>query len=465
MKKIKWLLILTILIGFFNGVMAREEIVTLNKKEKSQIVDKASELLDRFYVIPETAGEMIDHLKKLQNKREFKEIEDPQEFAEYLTDELRSICHDRHLKFYLGVNPDQQKTDRNLKRLLRQLRAKSENYGLDKIEVFEGNIGYMNIKSVMYSPEVGERIDAAMTFLADVDALILDQRENGRGGDETFMTHLFSYFFNKPTHINSIYWKDRDRTDEFWTREKVPGMKMSEIPIFVLISKNTFSGAEAFAYELQALKRATVIGEPTVGAANPASTWVLYKNLRISIPFGRAIHPVTQSNWEGSGVKPDIEVPADQALTAALELAGKSAQEFAQKQKKELLNLYMKIKQGLEEGERLFEKNREREGEELIITMLTRAVKHEIMNQSGINAWGYNLLGQEKKKLAVAVFKANTLIFPEEVDVWDSLAESYLESGDKEKAIKYYRKALEINPQYPTALRALKQLEKSKKDK
>jgi len=85
----------------------------------------------------------------------------------------------------------------------------------------------------------------------------------------------------------------------------------------VLTSKNTGSCAEEFAYDIQQLKRGTLIGETTAGGANPGSMVRLSANFAAFIADGRAVNPVSKANWEGVGVKPDVSVPADDALSTA----------------------------------------------------------------------------------------------------------------------------------------------------
>ena len=305
--------IIIFLSGLVLQAQKKTEVLTISDKKKA--IEKAGRLLSKFYVYPEVGFQMEKHLKSLNKEGTFNKIINPNESVKTLTTELRSINNDKHLFMYVGSNPDEQsKEDRYLNRLIRRIDREKDNFGLNRVEILDGNIGYLNIESVMYSEESVEVLSSALKFLSNTYAIIFDLRYNHRGGDPMYMSYLFSYFFENPTHINSIYWRDRNRTDEFWTQSEVPGKKMVDIPLFVLISIETFSGAEEFAYDLQALKRATIIGEVSAGGANPASTWVVYKDLRISIPFGRAINPITGTNWEGVGVKPDIEVPADKAL-------------------------------------------------------------------------------------------------------------------------------------------------------
>ncbi len=460
MKTIISLLLGLIILFTCEIAFAQSHQKILNKKEKKQSIEKICELLNRFYVFPEIAKEMEQHLNMQEKNGKFKDINEKGEFARTLTKELRSVQNDKHLHLYIGSNPDiQNNDDRNLKRLIRELNSEKDNHGINKIEILEGNIGYIRLNSVMYSDDAMSILNAAMQFLSNTYSIIFDLRVNS-GGDPMYMAYLFSYFFENPTHINSIYWKDRDRTDEFWTKKEVPGKKMTDIPLYVLISKKTFSGAEEFAYDLQSLKRATIVGEISAGGANPAATWVISNNLRISIPYGRAINPITGTNWEGTGVIPDIKVPADQALEVAIEKAKIEANNYYDSKKATLISNYNIFKNNIEKADSLISESKYAEAESLIISSVDNAIKANLLNQSKINRLGYDCLNKEKKQLAIALFKANVMAYPDKVDVYDSLGEAYLENGNKELAIEYYKKALEIDPKYPTAIRALEELTK-----
>jgi C-terminal processing protease CtpA/Prc len=88
-------------------------------------------------------------------------------------------------------------------------------------------------------------------------------------------------------------------------------------PVYVLTSRRTFSGAEECAYDFQTQKRATLVGETTGGGANPGDDFGLAHGFLAFIPTGRAINPVTHTNWEHVGVKPDISVAAAKAQQTA----------------------------------------------------------------------------------------------------------------------------------------------------
>ena len=159
-----------------------------------------------------------------------------------------------------------------------------------------------------------------MNFLAHVDALIIDLRDNGCG-DLAMVKYISSYLFDKPTHLNDLYNRKEDSTSQFWTLPFVPGPTLAGKPVFVLTSSRTFSGAEEFSYNLKMLKRTTIVGETTGGGAHPVSGHRIDDHFMIGVPFAKAVNPTSKTNWEGTGVEPDVKVPAADALDNAKELA------------------------------------------------------------------------------------------------------------------------------------------------
>jgi C-terminal processing protease CtpA/Prc len=160
-----------------------------------------------------------------------------------------------------------------------------------------------------------------MSFLAHTDALIIDLRRNG-GGEPAMIAYVLSYLFDEPTHLNDIYERVGDKTQQWWTMPHVPGQRFgAKKPVYVLTSRTTFSGGEEFAYNLKNLKRATLIGETTGGGAHPVRAVKVSQHFAIGVPFARAISPITRTNWEGTGVTPDVPKPADQALDTAYVMA------------------------------------------------------------------------------------------------------------------------------------------------
>ena len=163
---------------------------------------------------------------------------------------------------------------------------------------------------------------AAMNFLANANAVIFDLRENG-GGHPAMVALISSYLFCKPTHLNDLWERKDDKTEQYWTLSYVPGKRLAEQSAYVLTSSRTFSAAEEFSYNLQQLDRASIVGETTGGGAHPVSGYRIDDRFQVMVPFARAINPISKTNWEGVGVKPDVEAPAAEALDKALQLARK----------------------------------------------------------------------------------------------------------------------------------------------
>lgn len=455
---IRTIFIIASIILFSMTLYSQEKIISLTDDEKEEIIETICNRLNRFYVFPDIATKMEIHIKAKQIADTFEKINDPVEFAGLITQELRSVCNDKHLSLFFGNNPDlQTRENKDLKRILDKVNRENQNYGLYSVEILPGNVGYMNIRTLMFYEETKEIVSAAMKFLSNSNAIIFDLRDN-TGGDTKYMTYLFSYFFENPTHINSIYWRDRDLTAEYWTEKNIGGKKMTDIPLYVLINKNTFSGAEEFAYDLQALKRATIIGEVSAGGANPASSFVVYKDLRISIPLGRAINPITSTNWEGVGVKPDIEVKSDSALTTAIKLARDTSLKYHEMKKNRIISNYNEFLTDITNAEKLFKGEISKETDSLVNLALNKAFTNNLFNQAQINQMGYDYLGQEKFGLAISIMKFNVSVFPESANAYDSLGEAYMLAGKKEHAIENYEKSLRLNPGNKNAVESLKKL-------
>jgi C-terminal processing protease CtpA/Prc len=141
------------------------------------------------------------------------------------------------------------------------------------------------------------------------------------------VTFISSYLFDHSTHLNDLYNRKADTTTQYWTTPFVPGERFIDKPVFVLTSKFTFSGAEEFTYNLKNLKRATIVGETTGGGAHPVSGHPIDDHFSIRTPFARAINPVSKTNWEGTGVEPDVKVSAAESLDTAKKLAVEKIQQ------------------------------------------------------------------------------------------------------------------------------------------
>jgi len=300
--------------------------VTVDAAWKAAVIDSVLAALDHDYVHPEKAKAMNEHIRKLQKKGFFKEITDPRAFTDTLTFALREVCPDKHMGVrylpdldYSMFMPDSLKSDDQKKRELEEnlKEARYQNFGFQKVERLPGNVGYLDFRQFADARYAGATAIAAMNFLANCDAVIIDLRQNG-GGDASMIRLISTYFFKEPTHLTSWYYRPSDSIIQSWTNDYVIGTPMTDMDLYILTSSYTFSAAEEFTYNLKNLKRATIIGETTGGGAHPVEGFG-YENLKVAmrVPNGRAINPVTGTNWEGVGITPDIEVPQDQALDRA----------------------------------------------------------------------------------------------------------------------------------------------------
>jgi len=419
----------------------------LTSAEKESIVQEAGRHLTDRYVFPGVGEKCAKHLATRLSEGAFDSVSNPEEFAKLLTEELYTVARDKHLRIRARPRAESApEADDPFLRAYRQRRSQKEgNFGFAKAELLDGNVGYVDIRWFPPIEAARPTASAAMKFVSNVDALIVDLRQNG-GGNPSTIQYICSYFFADRTHLNSLYWREGDRTEEFWTLNDVEGEKMPDIPIYVLTSKRTFSGGEEFAYNLKTRKRATLVGETTGGGANPGGGFPLPAGLAMFVPTGRAINPVTGTNWEGTGVEPDIACPADEALALAQEKAGAAAREYREQQLQSVTASVKALNGGLEKAEGHYAKGETSEGDLAVRSTLAKAVSERLMDEASINDMGYSLLGEKKHDQAVGVFRFNVEQFPESWNTYDSLAEAYMTIGEKEKAIEYYKKSLELNP-------------------
>ncbi len=298
---------------------------TITAADRAQVIDNSIAKLNQYYVFPETAKKMEQAVRARAAKGEYDKITSARELADKLTADFREVSKDKHLGIRYSNNPipDRPFNETPSPEQIEQQKAFAAklNYGFEKVERLQGNIGLVDIRGFI-PPEVGgETAAAAMTFVANTDALIVDLRFNG-GGEPAMIAFLTSYLFDEPTHLNDIYEPYRNMTQQWWTAGFVPGRRFGgKKPVYVLTSNRTFSGGEEFAYNLKNLKRGTIIGETTGGGAHPVNGVKVSEHFEIGVPFARAISPITKTNWEGTGVTPDISVPADQAFDKAYVLA------------------------------------------------------------------------------------------------------------------------------------------------
>jgi hypothetical protein len=270
---------------------------------------RAAELLEESYVDADAAKKCAAHLRARLDTGAFAAAT-PAAFAALVTNELRSACADKHLELALRAAPAAGDDPNGWMADLRE-----RNYDFVRAERMAGNVGYLQVNSFPPPELAGATAEAAMAWLANSDAVIIDLRWNS-GGAGTMVTLLASYFFAEPTLLTTTYRRASNRTTENWTLPRVAGARMPKVPLFILTSSATFSAAEAFAAPLQALKRATIVGEQTKGGANPGRNRRVDDLFDLFVPVG-ATRLTNDTTWEGAGITPDVRVPAREALITA----------------------------------------------------------------------------------------------------------------------------------------------------
>ncbi len=298
----------------------------ISASERGSAIDSVLAAITSRYVFPEVAQKMVTAIRDRLKQKEYDEITSGRALADRLTQDLQAISKDKHLRVVFQVEPLPVRdigggppTPQEMEEIRRE--EGTVNYGFECVKRLDGNIGYLDLRAFAPPDLSAEVSGAAMKFLERTDSLIVDLRENG-GGDPAGVALMCSYLFGaEPVHLNDIYDRPSDKTEQFWTLREVPGPRCEKKDVYVLTSRYTFSAAEEFAYNLKNLKRATLVGETTGGGANPGGLVRITDHFGVFVPSGRAINPITKTNWEGTGVEPDVKVRADLALLTAQHMA------------------------------------------------------------------------------------------------------------------------------------------------
>lgn len=294
---------------------------TLTPERRQRVLDTMFPLIRAHYVSPDLGASTVQALQDHLARGDYASLSVEDDFARRLTVDLRAVTHDLHfrVRYRAAGTPEVVTPERRA-----ELEVESR-HGIHSVERLANGVALLKIDSFLEPPDsqaLRNAYASAMGEVADARALVLDLRDN-YGGDPTTVTFAMSYLFDStPVHLNDIWSRDEDVTWQNWTRRDLPGRRFGgHKPVFVLVSRRTISGGEGAAYALQAQKRAIVLGEPTAGAANPAPRFDLGDGFVVFIPSARAINPITHTNWEGTGVQPDIAVDPADAMKMALSLA------------------------------------------------------------------------------------------------------------------------------------------------
>jgi hypothetical protein len=290
---------------------------------RAAVIDSVTAAIDSIYVLEEPAKRIVAGLRTNLAAGEYDDLADPVLLARRLSEDAQAIHHDGH--FGIAAMPplgpdvpetkDEDPADVEFQRRL----DRAQNYGFRKAEILSGGIGYLRFDRFSHGDEAFAAAAAAMNFLANSNAIILDLRHNG-GGSAAMIRFICGYLFEENAHLINWDIRAEKKTVQSYSPDYVPGKRITEQPVYVLTSRNTFSAAEEFTFDLKNLERATVVGDTTGGGGHTVASRIFdFDGFRVGmrIPYGRAYNPENNEGWEGVGVVPHIAVPADQALDVA----------------------------------------------------------------------------------------------------------------------------------------------------
>jgi C-terminal processing protease CtpA/Prc len=297
--RLKTALILSAVVA---GLVAREAAKdpALTREEQQQALARITELVRNEYVFTDVANRTAEGLGKRATAIVAEGPTEASAFIIRINAELKELTHDKHV---------------SVRKVVPNFDKPVGQHGIEKAERLKGDVGYIRVDRFFQADESRQTFDAAMDQLSGCKAMIIDIRENRGGGDAIAL--LASYFLPERVLFNRLVFRKTDAL-ETWAGPSTRAT-FTKVPLYVLVSGRTFSAGEAFAYGLQQLDRAVLIGERTKGGANPNRFFPVGQGLELSLSVGRTVNPVSGTNWEGVGVQPDVLVPADQALEKALE--------------------------------------------------------------------------------------------------------------------------------------------------
>jgi hypothetical protein len=289
----------------------------MQRGEIDEAVDRAGGLVAERYVFEDVAHQVQGVLAAGRYP-----ADDLPALADQVTRDLQSVNGDRHLRLRHHAEPIPEQWDDAAQDAEFARAAATHLGGVARVDRLEGNVAHLALAPVLYPVElVGATLTAALQLVAGADALLLDLRDN-RGGDPRTVALICGYLLAEDSLLVTMQHRDPAETRQSWSPAYVPGPRFGGTkPLYVLVSSITFSGAEELAYDLQQLRRSPVVGERTRGGAHPCESFRVHPHLELTVPIARAVGATTGTNWEGTGVTPDIEVPAPEALPTAHRLA------------------------------------------------------------------------------------------------------------------------------------------------
>lgn len=302
-------------------VTAAKPGMGIDAAQRHHVVDALASHIEAGYLYPQLGQRIGQALRQHETHGDDDAFTQGPQLADALSAQMQKTTPDKHLFVTysaealpageLDDNPSPAEHAAELAQM------KAHNYGIDDVRRLPFNIGYLRLEVFLPAKDAGRALTSAMNLLADTDALIIDLRDN-HGGDQNTVALIASYLFDKRTHLNDFYYAKGRRLEQMWTSEYVPGPRYGgSKDVYILTGKDTASAAEDFSYDLQHLKRALIVGETTAGAAHCGDMVRLTAHFSAMVPDCRGINPITGTDWEGTGVVPDLKTPANDAFKIA----------------------------------------------------------------------------------------------------------------------------------------------------
>ena len=321
---LKCILILLGLQVFAHPFFPQSSSKTLNPKEIRQTVEAIAHVFEEKYVFANEGNKIAELLRQKLLEGVYDKLKQGPDLARQLQEDAQSVIQDRHIAIYYAPDRINAMQDPELQRKQKEnsfLKARMNNHGFEEIRILPGNIGYLKLNSFSGTKAAFETAVAAMQFLSNSDAVIIDLRWNP-GGESSMVQFICSYFLgDDPELLDVFHFREGHRVEQMWSLPYVPGQKLEHTDLYILTSGLTFSAAEGMAYDLKALKRAIVVGESSMGGAHPIDRVTVKDKFIVNIPYAFSKNPITQDNFEGIGVKPDVEIICENALLKAHSLA------------------------------------------------------------------------------------------------------------------------------------------------
>ncbi|MER5474438.1 S41 family peptidase [Streptomyces sp. NPDC002685] len=295
-------------------------MTTPTQLQPAPVIDETARLLTEHYIFPETAEQLAGLMRQRLAEGAY-DVDSAEELGRLVTTDLQSANGDKHLRLkYHPVRVPPEQGEAALAAMRRDFDTSLG--GAPLVELLKGGVAVVELGPALFPLEwAAEPLGAALALASPARALIVDLRGN-LGGDPDTVSFVCGHLLDARTHLNTMHWRAGDRREQYWSPAHVPGARFGGTkPLYVLTSGRTFSAAEELAYDLQQLGRAVVVGERTGGGAHPRDGWTVHPHLEASIPVGRSVNPVSGTNWEGTGVAPDIACAAADALDRAHALA------------------------------------------------------------------------------------------------------------------------------------------------